>query len=90
VVIQREDVEIISSHGQAGKVHAGNRKVRILAKIFGQERLLDVAGDADSCSRRCRSRSRSTSRALSRILAAVGRQRVQDLPVQFGKRGGTL
>jgi len=43
-------------------VHAGYGKMRKVVQTMRQQRLLDVAGDVSSCSRRWRSRSRSTRR----------------------------
>src|SRR5262249_44724641 len=42
-----EDVEIISTDGQAREVDSADREMRIIAKIFGKKRLLDVARDTD-------------------------------------------
>ena len=83
MVIQREDVEVISSHGQARKIHAGNRQVRILAQIFGKERLLDVARDADFLFQALAFAFALHEPRVVQDARCVGRQSVQDLPVQL-------
>src|SRR5262249_34885800 len=46
-VAEGENIEIVSTYSQAREIDAAHRKVRVVAEIFRQQGLLDVASDAD-------------------------------------------
>ena len=81
IVAQRKHVEIIASDRQARKIHARNRQMRILAKIFGQQRLLNIARDINFLLHALAFAFALHQPRIVQNAGRVCRQRVQNLPV---------
>ena len=83
--IQGKHVEVISPDRQAGKIHAKDGQVRIILEIFRQQGLLNVSRDANLLLQPLPFSFAFHQPRIVQNAGRVGRQRVQDLPVQLGE-----
>ena len=86
VIAHREHIKVIPSHGQAREIASGNIQMRKFAEIARQQRLLDIARDVDFLLHALPFALAFHQPRVIQNTGSVCRQRVQDLPVQFGER----
>ena len=87
-VAERKNVEIISADRKAGEVDAADGEMRIVAEIFGQQRLLNVARDADFLFHALAFALAFDEARVVENAGGVGGERVENLAIEFRERSG--
>jgi hypothetical protein len=88
VITHREDVEVIAAHGQAGRIGAGDGKMRVIAKAARVKGPLDVASDAEFLLEALALALAFHEACVVQNARGFDAQGVEDLAIKFGKGSG--
>src|SRR5262249_40618075 len=88
-IAEWKDIEIISTDSQAREVDAAHCEVRIVAEIFRKQGLLDVARDTDFLLQALAFALALHEARVVENAGGVCSERVENLPIELGKRRRT-
>ena len=88
VITHREDVKVIAADGQAGRIGAGDGKMRVIAKAARVKGPLDVASDAEFLLEALALALAFHEACVVQNARGFNPQGVEDLAVKFGKGSG--
>src|SRR3974390_3512428 len=83
--VQRKNIEVVASHGQAGEIDARDSEMRVIAEILRQKRLLNVARDTDLLLEALALALAFDQASVVENACGVCGQRVENLLVKLGK-----